>query len=414
MRFFDALPLPNADAATLVRAFSAFRELNGGATLTQFFTRAWERQPTAFYFDRQSFTPAWYMATLDNHTIVMIDGVSSQVQARAVMNGYEGVIQSGFRNPDNQWFTIAAQSIYDQLERLSRFSGEALTIVGWSLGGAIGARVPTLQQSIRESAGPIRVISFGAPRIGDEELARYCAVRASLTRYMAYNDPIPNYPPRAGTFTWVPFVVGIRASMRFTQFCHHAGGINIAEDGGFVDRATPTDGDITPSVALDVLWNGLAADSLSAHSVSNYSTLLDRGVPLPRPATGAVTVRHEHTQDVPVSEVHSQERGTLALVRELQQDQQSENLNIPRERLAYARRINRVWYVYWNDAPIMMTPTRRRAQGLARELNQFLRRMQSTAYVDPDALREQLQAFLQLASDSSSNIRPTLSTVLPT
>jgi len=299
------------------------------------------------------------------------------------------------------------------MERLSLFQGQNLTIVGWSLGGAIAARLNTLRMATRGNDATIRVISYGAPRLGSESLARMAVQGQTCTRYMAFDDPIPNYPPRSGNFTWLPFVVGVRASLRYGNFVHHAGGICIDADGGFIDRATPTEGAITPTVALDVLWHGLAADSLSAHSVGHYSRLLElqaRHVPTPVPSA----VRHtEHTQEAQPAVLHQQERHTFSAVRELQQTQESQQVQIPRERLAQARRIGRAWYVVWNETAIMMTPTRRRAQGLARELNAFLRRMQSTAYVSPDSLEQQMRIFLQLAADDQSDIRPTLSTEIP-
>jgi len=413
MRFFDALPLPNADAAQLVRCFSFFRELNGGASLTQFFTRVWERQPQTFYFEPTAVSPAWYFARLDGNTLVLIDGIRSQADARIVMDGYAGTLQSGYNDPDNPVITREAQSILDQIERLGGFQGENITLCGWSFGGTLAARIPTLRLVTRGNDAERRVISFGAPRVGSESLARRVATEALCTRYMAWNDPIPNYPPRSGTYTWIPFLVGIRASLRFANFVHHSGGINIAEDGSFIDRTVPTDADITPTATLDAFWYGMEANTFSPHALSNYSRLLDlRAGPRPEPNPSPVA-RTEHRQDTPVADLHRQERGTFSAVRELQQTQEVHQVRIPRERLAVARRVGRVWYVVWNETAIMMTPTRRRAQGLARELNAFLRRMQTTAYVSPASLEQQLQIFLQLAADDQSDIRPTLSTEIP-
>jgi len=230
---------------------------------------------------------------------------------------------------------------------------------------------------------------------------------------MAFDDPIPNYPPRSNLNPWIVFAVGVRAAVRFANFVHHFGGICIDENGGFIDRTTPTNGDITPSVALDAYWYGLAANSLSQHSISNYSRLLELRATYSAPEQPSQHTRAEHTQDTPPAELHRQERHTLSAVRDLQQTQESQHVQIPRIRLARARRVGRVWVVEWNQAALMMTPTRRRAQGLARELNAFLRRMQSTAYVSPEQLVQQLQAFLQAAADDTSDIRPKLSTTIP-
>jgi len=413
MKFFDPLPLPNADAATLVRAFSLFRGVDPGNALHAFFMRQWELPIQSGYYEIANHCPAWSFHRVGSRTVVMIDGISTQHQARLLMDGYEGTLQAGFNSPDNPRYTEWARGILDRLISWNIFTGDDVTLVGWSAGGALAARVPTLRLTRKSSDATIRVVSYGAPRLGSESLNSRVRQEATLCRYMAHDDPIPNYPPRSGTFTWIPFAVGIRASLRFANFCHHAGGICIDENGAFIDRTTPVNGNITAGVALDVYWNSMQANSLSPHSISKYSRLLDLQATHYAPQTpGQVTVA-EHTQQAPPSELHAQERHTFSAVRDLQQSQESQRVIIPRQRLARAVRQGRVWYVVWNDTPIMMTPTRRRAQGLARELNEFLRRMQSTAYVDPGSLTDQIQAFLQLASDASSDIKPTLSTSIP-
>jgi len=413
MRFFDPLPLPQQDAAILCRLIGFLREANGFENIRETLRQIWGALPTGNLYPKEAGRPAWGWFYFDRNSLVLIDGISDQAQATEVMNSYQGRLQSGYANPDNPSFTNWAQNILDRMLQWTLFTGQNLTIAGWSAGGAVAARIPTLRLATHGTDAVVRVISFGAPRVGSTGLGHTIRQDCTASRYMAFDDPIPNFPPRSGTYTWVPFAVGIRASLRFANFVHHYGGLVIDGLGNIFEGTIPTHGDITPRVALDMYWNGLAADSLSAHSLSHYASLLSMQGAVHRPHRPAEFAPQEHTQNTEPADVRRQERNTFQAVRDLQSVQESQAVVIPRERLARAIRQGRVFYVVLNDVPLMMTPTRRRAQGLARDLNHFLRRNQSTAFVDPVALTAQINAFLLAAADASSGIRPTLITQIP-
>lgn len=411
--FFDPLPLPPRDAAVLARIIGFLRGNNVVNNIRDTIRAATGIDTTPFLYPKISDRPAWGYVRIGQNVLVYIDGISDLAQARLVMNGYAGNIQSGYSNPGNSTLLAWAVDIRNSMEQNTLWQSENLTIAGWSAGGAVAPLINAYRMIGRTNDATVRIISFGAPRASGTGIANVIRQSCTASRYMAFNDPIPNFPPRSGTFTWVPFVVGIRASVRFANFVHHYGGLVVDGAGNVFNAEVPTHGDITPRVALDAYWNGLSADSFSPHSLENYANLLSLGSASPPNRSHSQFTPAEHTLNQPPQEIQRQVRTVNGAVRELQARQESVPVVIPRARLARAIRQGKVFYVVINDVPTMMTPTRKRAQGLARALNAFLRRNQSTAYVDPVALTEQIQLFLNAATDASSGIKPTLSTNIP-
>lgn len=413
MRFFQALPLPTADAAALARYVTFLRTPDPFGQLEFIFRQAWGVPAACNFFPKTGSTPAFFRATLGADTVVLIDGISAGDQARFVMNGYEGTIQSGVNNPENQTFMGWASDIVSRLDPFGVLAGDNLTLVGWSAGGAVAAIIAASMVSRSPRPNHVRLVSFGAPRCGNAQIAGQVRAACTASRYMRFDDPIPNFPPRSGTFTWIPFAVGLRSSIRFSNFVHHFGGLLVNSAGGISEALLPDMGDITARVALDAFWNGLDADAFSSHSLTKYADLIST-VDDYRPArTLSAYAPSEHTLNAEGPVVARQERASVNLVRDLQASQDAIKPNLPPSRVAKAVRTGHVWYVVFGDTPVAMTPNKRRARRIVRLLNEFLILNCKAAFVDPVAFVSQFQAWYIAAQDPASLIRPTMNTTIP-
>lgn len=345
--------------------------------------------------------------------LVLIDGVRNQTMAQLVIDGYSGGFFESTPDPRNLYFEDEAHLIADDMTRLGLWGSELTLFAGYSAGGAVAMHMPFYRPFPRTGPQLMRAVSFGAPRASGPSRTTEMGVIAQRERYFFFDDPIAAFPLRSGTYTWLPFLIGSRPARRWANFVHPTSGIQINADLGYTYVNDPTGVVIDAPTAFDVWLNGLNSEALSPHNLTRYISAFPAAVETGRSHTGQIPGPQERPESLPPREISAQERRTVNLVRELQQTQDETPLVIPRERLAIAYRQGRVWYVAFGGTVIMSTPSRRRARGAANELNAFLRRMQSTAIVDPAAVTAQMEAYLAAASDPTSGIRPTLNTTIP-
>jgi hypothetical protein len=71
-------------------------------------------------------------------------------------------------------------------------------------------------------------------------------------------------------------------------------------------------------------------------------------------------------------------------------------------------RLSEGWAVALGSSMIGLTPHKKTALALSRELNGFLGSLQKLGFVDPQAILEQVQQFLQLAQAEGNGFDPPL------
>ncbi|KAF2674127.1 alpha/beta-hydrolase, partial [Microthyrium microscopicum] len=84
-------------------------------------------------------------------------------------------------------------------ESLNKFPNNKLVVTGHSLGGAIATIAAIDLRSNGVAVDLVSMLNFGAPRIGNQQLADYVQKPKSKTgenhRVTHYNDPVPRLPP---------------------------------------------------------------------------------------------------------------------------------------------------------------------------------------------------------------------------
>ena len=84
-------------------------------------------------------------------------------------------------------------TVIDSVTRLMKENpGYKLVITGHSLGGAIATVAAT---ELRKRGFQLSLVTLGAPRVGNEALAKFISASGSNFRVTHLNDPVPRLPP---------------------------------------------------------------------------------------------------------------------------------------------------------------------------------------------------------------------------
>jgi hypothetical protein len=84
---------------------------------------------------------------------------------------------------------------------------------------------------------------------------------------------------------------------------------------------------------------------------------------------------------------------------------------IPAPQAFTVERVGKIYYVYFAGIQVCAGPYRRRAHGMARAGNNFLRRIQIQQLVSPDTIVDLFREYFTIASDPAGGFQPVMSVV---
>ncbi|KAI0034440.1 lipase [Vararia minispora EC-137] len=103
------------------------------------------------------------------------------------------LVHSGFAGSHVR---VAAATRVAVQRALQTYGTQSVTVVGHSLGAAIGVLNAIYLSHFLSSVVTVKFIGYGMPRVGDGAWAKYAdATSASITRINNQEDPIPRLPP---------------------------------------------------------------------------------------------------------------------------------------------------------------------------------------------------------------------------
>jgi len=400
---------PNT-AAWFAGLIRRFRVPNADVELLEYAAAEFGATPIFAYYPRTEFCPAWFAARHDGLTIVAIDGASTLRQLQVLADDYSGVIQSGYRDPHNQVVNNNAAAIQAVLKERGFWQGEVMKLAGWSFGGAIASMIP-IQQAVKPATDPRKeIVTFGSPRPAGESLRRLMQAEATITRYMNTEDPIPLIPLRTSDLAALPVIIGVRQALRWGNFCHTSGGLEILPDYSIRASELPTQAAANMVTSLANWYFSVEGDDSNFHAIQMYQSRL------------AVQVERSHSQAAPrvapaepVSgetrgEIIASERRTQETLYRVEREQNSVPLSIPKpERLQYVK-IGKVHYATFKGLVVATNPSKRKIRGIVREMNSALDRLQTVAVVDTESFVKAFEQYLNEAGDPSGDFSPVMQT----
>jgi len=367
----------------------------------------------ALWYPASQNTVATFIGRNASSGIILCGGAVNSALATGLWDGYLARQLGNTIPVVNEWTKDRAAGLLGQIQSLGGPWPFKWFLAGHSAGGAI---LTTLAARRDTTPGMTArdIVTFGSPRAFGTQSAN-SMLNVPTVRVMNHDDWVPLLPPHVGLGSSIGWAVGSNSRQRFLTFCHTSGGLQLNANGTTNQRLIP-DGAQLPS-GISIIASIVASYGTNlpfvSHTIENYIDRLKLLVgvdPLRNYAGGGAD---EDVVPVTPSQIRAEENRTSSAIFHTGAVQNSTPLNIPTDRAFKAFRLGRVWYVRFGDLQIVCAPNRKRAQALAAAGNNFLRRLQRQAIVDPATLAQQMTTYLQLAADPSSGFSPTLNTNIP-
>lgn len=358
-------------------------------------------------------TPSWYAASSGGVSLLLIGGCTLLTHAADTMSGYSGSLLSALVDPVNDYFTERGNAIMADCAANNFLTDVTTVLAGHSLGGAIAEYILGTRPD-RGLAQGSHLITFGAPRYGNEQQARINDVDYRA-RYMNSDDPVPLLPPSLADTLGIALAFSVRELIRFGGFVHSSGGVQLTPSAVLSQATLPSDAAMNGTASIVGWYLALDGSSSSAHHITAYAARLALYISQHPPITPAPVAGGSQERLGTDNRRHftqAQQRMATA-VNQLEARQNAVPVAIPQVQLFTTRRVGRTFLVEFGDTTIAISGTRRAAHHLARAGNDFIRTMQHQPLVEPDALVSQLTDYLALAADPDSGFRPTLNTRAP-
>jgi pimeloyl-ACP methyl ester carboxylesterase len=392
----------------------AFRDNNPQAALVPLLQEDGSRQIQVRYRAPDDHAPGLLVGVTDVGYVFLADGCADNAMGESFFNGYLNNPNFLNRNPFNAWLDAAAGFPRALLQQTSLPLIGRPVMCGYSLGGSLMSWY-AVQFAQRNGYAP-QCITFGAPRAMGADNARIISGRGDNLRVMNDDDPVPLVPLRFSEAPAQALLMLPENLRSLGYYVHTSGGVSLTINGGLSASELPPIAQANPQTSLAAWLFSQDGGPIGPHSLSNYAgritnaiTLQNRANPqAPPPApvepVNPTTPRQESQQT----------RQFVQTIFNIGGRQNIAEPVVPTKQEFTAFRENSVWCVAWRGNTIAFAPTKRRARALAREGNQYLRRLQTMAYVNTDQMTGSFQGYLADATAVNSEFVPPIQNKIPT
>lgn len=357
--------------------------------------------------------PAMYMGGNKSRKIIYIDGATTNAQVSAFIAGYDNGTGPTTTNAFNSYLRDAAILAHGRLTFAGVEIPEYLVLVGYSLGGSIATRllkiITLFPQQYKHT-----LLTFGAPRSMGSSAARSTPWGA-VARYMTDDDPMPLVPPKLTDAPVLIAAQSVLTNLRWGDYVHISGGLSIAANGVIVPAVIPPVAAMNPGTSLVSWYFAEAQGANNPHALSTYANRLQIAVASVRvPEAVFIPVGHgENVIPGGRQEVNRAQARVAAQIARAGHIQNAPREVVPKLKVFYAVRQGRIWSLAFGNQLVALSPTKKRARGIAAAGNDFLRRLQRQGIVDPAAIIEMMTEFLKVATDPAGGFSPVIRTTLP-
>lgn len=375
------------------------------------------------------FVPNSIVAVTQNQgTVILLDGVLTHRAAQVVWDQYTDPAEETlfFTSPGGYGFRRAATEILTYPQRYGT-SFVRPHIVGYSAGGGVAYWLARFMNPPGGPNPPSSLTTFGMPK--PLKQGQFGAEFGNNgAHWILSDDPVPLVPPPISTYQRIMGGLSIFQGRRISGYCTPQGVLQITLNGSIIREPLPSQVGADPVSAIQ-RWIQLADEGVAtSHSLDAYvGRLLAAGASLPiaeQPyapdtsdgGTGGGMDYPDAAGSTPAvvvgPDLQTALQGAINVVAEEQlmsaQRQNAQPPTIPDDRAFHAVRRGRTWYVTFSGEIFASAPHRRGARSLAATGNLFIRKLQTRAGVDTNALVNQWADYLLGAVDPATGFRPTM------
>jgi hypothetical protein len=357
-------------------------------------------------------TPAIYYGNDGDNGFFVAGGTENVTQGQNLLNGYSTSAIFGGSPPANSYLAAIGDVLLADQNLLNVYQCNRCFWTGHSLGGAL-AVVLAFPYLRNRPQGRSIIVTLGAPRSGGQAFARFMS-GSNNCRWMNDSDPVPLVPPSFDEAPIALMAYTIPELIAWAGQAHISGGTEMDPQGNPTERVLPSVAQVSPTTSLAAWLLSLETGAPNTHQIVEYALRFQTYIinHPQRPVPGGVIAPVEIVDPLDRRE---QRREEDLVVRELMAQgafQQDGAEVLPPQLIFYKVKFRGVWCVGFGDLVFAVGPTRRRAGLMARAGNLFIRRLLRQALVNPDTLSTQWTGFLEIASDPTSEIRPTMRTAI--
>lgn len=406
----DANPQSPAAGAAWAAAVAQLRGGTPKSSLDTMLSQGGFGSVTSMYTPGNPTYPAWYVATVADWTVVVINGCETTGHGLRVVAGYVGGPSSSFTRPLNSYYEDFATEILSRMGNLGFTQVQNYVIVGYSMGGAVAQIMATRTRQNSRQRG-VRVVSFGAP-----SPAHYDALTSIQTclpaRYFNIDDPVPLVPPAPSENLSVALVFPANVLMRFARFAYAWGGLEISEGNVIEDGFLPTNARLAGVSSLASWLVSADTNGYGPHGINTYVDRLASAAALAGQAKDRpIEVAPGITPDA--IEKKAANAATDTAVDALRDQEVRQHLVRRQISSAYQARVvnlHGVYAVYVGNTLVSGSTRPRSARAMARKINAMLDATLVQGLFNPVGFESAMAEFVKAATDGSGQISPALST----
>lgn len=368
----------------------------------------WTVEFSRFYAGDE-LTPRCYAARATTGDVfIFVDGIDTDRQGQGVWNWYTG--NSAFQFSPLFQYTPdgAASNVYNAV-----LAGVNVPTnfwaCGYSWGGVVASRmIPSLIR-LSPGFGPTNLVAIGSPKPTNEPSSGPSQWN-TVSMWGNNDDAVPLIPPDITTFQRVLGGLSAGQGQRLASFGVWPGRNLIRLDGSVIPFSGPEATGV-PAVQQVGTWlQQQGSNTLTPHSLDTYRARLELAVSRLPPRSSIVFGSNGRGHN-PIPQVQEVLRLQGEVVQTIFTDGSRQNalpVIVPDKEAFKAVKRGKTWCVQFGDTLIAYAPHRRRARGLARVGNEFLRRLQNEAVVQADDLAARWVQYLGDAVDSGNGFQPAM------
>lgn len=359
--------------------------------------------------------PNWVWCGNNNQQVIYISGMSMLSQAVGIVEGY-ALRPSAFPFQGvNRWFANAALQIFNIARGAMNTTGK-IRLVGHSAGGAVALALGRYIRLVTPTPPDIEIVTYGSPKPGNRDFA--IAVSSyRVARFMLAIDPVPLVAPTLADLVAARIPWTTLGAESWQGSVQPGGGVSL--DGNFTlnNRALPSVAQMTPFTSLATWLFNIDNQASALHSVSSYLTYMTM-FQSAQVGGGDWNPDPEHSPPE-VANVISPRQSTTAeervrsAVSVASEEQHRFPVSLPEERIFIAKKLGGLWVVEFDTEVVSIEGNKRHARAVARLGNEFLKRLQTSAVVDPPGFLTQMKNYLSAATDPAAGFTPTMNVFLP-